>query len=147
VGRVPRGKREQVTLIAALTPAGIAAPALPPGALDGLAFAAWVAQQLVPVLRPGQAVLLANLSVHENARARRLVEGAGCRLRCLPRYSPDLNPIEPAFAKLKGALRRAEARSFDALVEAAGPALAAVTAADARACFADCGYPLPEPLL
>jgi transposase len=102
---------------------------------------------LGPVLRPGQTVLLDNRSVHENARARRLVEGSGCRLRFLPRSSPDLHPIEPAFAKVKGALRRAEARSFDALVEAAGPAVAAVTAADARAFFADAGYPLPEQLL
>jgi transposase len=147
VGRVPRGKREQVTLIAVLAPAGVAAPMLLPGALDGAAFAVWVERQLVPVLRPGQTVLLDNLSVHENARARRLVEAAGCRLRFLPRYSPDLNPIEHAFAKVKGALRKAEARTFDALVAAAGPAIAAVTAADARACFAAAGYPLPEQLL
>ena len=77
------------------------------------------------------------------ARARRLVEAAGCALRFLPRYSPDLNPIEPALAKLKGALRRAEARSFDALVAAAKPAIKAVSPADARGFFA-AGYPLSE---
>ena len=147
VGRVPRGRREHVTLIAALTPAGLAAPVLLPGALDGPAFAAWVEQELVPALRPGQTVLLDNLSVHKNARARRLIEAAGCALRPLPRYSPDLNPIEHAFAKLKGALRRAEARSFDALVAAAKPAIEAVTAADARGFCAHCGYPLPGQLL
>ncbi len=147
VGRVPRGRREHVTLIAALTPAGIAAPVLLPGALDGAAFAAWVEQELVPALRPGQTVLLDNLSVHKDARARRLVEAAGCALRFLPRYSPDLNPIELAFAKLKGALRRAEARSFAALVAAARPAIEAVTPTDARSFFAHCGYPLPGQLL
>jgi transposase len=146
VGRVPRGRREQVTLVAALTPAGVAAPVLLPGALDGPAFAAWVAQQLVPALRPGQTVLLDNLSVHKNADARRQIEAAGCALRFLPRYSPDLNPIEQAFAKVKGALRRAEARSFDALAAAAKPAIDAVTPADARAFFAAAGYPLPAQL-
>lgn len=147
VGAVPRGRREHVTLIAALTPDGIAAPVLLPGALDGDAFAAWVEQELVPCLRPGRTVLLDNLSVHKNARARRLIEAAGCALRPLPRYSPDFNPIEPAFAKLKQALRRAEARSLEALVAAATPAAEAITPADARAFFADAGYPLPEQLL
>jgi transposase len=144
---VPRGRREHVTLIAALTSGGLVAPVLLPGALDRPAFEAWVAQQLVPVLRPGQTVLLDNLSVHKSARARHLVEEAGCQLRFLPRYSPDLNPIESSFAKVKQALRRAQARSFDALVAAAGPALAAVTPADTRAFYAAAGYPLPEQLL
>lgn len=144
---MPRGKREHVTLIAALTPSGVAAPVLLPGALDGTAFAAWAEQALAPALRPGQTVLLDNRSVHLDARARRAVEAAGCALRFLPRYSPDLNPIEPAFAKVKQALRRAEARTFDALVAAAGPALAAVTPADARGFFRAAGYPLPERLL
>lgn len=147
VGRVPRGRREQVTLIAALTPEGVAAPVLLPGSLDGDAFEAWVEQELVPALRPGQTVLLDNLSVHRRAGARRLVEAAGCALRFLPRYSPDLNPIEHAFAKLKQALRRAEARSFDALVAAAKPAIEALTPADARAFFAAAGHPLPGHLL
>jgi transposase len=144
VGCVPRGRREHVTLIAALTPAGIAAPVLLPGALDGDAFAAWVEQELVPALRPGQTVLLDNLSVHKRAQAAALVAAAGCALHFLPRYSPDLNPIEQAFAKLEQALRRAEARSFEALVAAAKQAVDAVTPADARAFFADAGYPLPE---
>jgi transposase len=146
VGRVPRGRREQVTLIAALTPQGVAAPVLLPGALDGAAFAAWVEQELVPAPRPGQVVLLDNLSVRKSARARRLIEAAGCALRFLPRYSPDLNPIEHAFAKLKQALRRAEARPFDALAAAAKPAIDAVSPADARRFFAAAGYPLPAQL-
>ena len=144
VGSVPRGRWEQVTLICALTPAGMAAPVLLPGALDRAAFEVWVAEQLVPTLRPGQTVLLDNLSVHKSATARRLVAEAGCALRHLPTYSPDLNPIEPAFAKVKTALRRAEARTFAGLVAAAKPALDAVTPADARGFYTAAGYPLPD---
>ncbi len=142
VGHVPRGRWEQVTLICALTPAGMAAPTLLPGALARDAFEVWVAEQLVPTLRPGQTVLLDNLSVHKSATARRLVAEAGCALRHLPTYSPDLNPIEPAFAKVKTALRRAEARDFDGLVAAAKPALDGVTPADVRGFYRDAGYPL-----
>ena len=142
VGRVPRGRREQVTLVCALTPGGVAAPVLLPGALDRAAFDAWVGQQLAPALRPGQVVLMDNLSVHKSAAARRLVEAAGCAWRPLPRYSPDLNPIEQCFGKVKGALRRAEARAFDALCEAAKPALEAVSAADCAGLYAAAGYPL-----
>jgi transposase len=142
VGSVPRGRREHVTLVAALTPTGIAAPVLLPGALDRRAFDAWVEQQLVPALRPGQTVLLDNLSVHKSARARRPVEGAGCAWRHLPRYSPDYNPIEHAFAKVKQALRRAGARSYPALLAAAGPALAAVTPRDAAGFYRAAGYRL-----
>jgi transposase len=92
-------------------------------------------------------VALDNLSVHKSARARTLIEAAGCRLLFLPRYSPDCNPIEPAFAKIKQALRRAEARTFDALVAATGAAFDAVTPADAQAFFAAAGFPLSEQLL
>jgi transposase len=97
----------------------------------------------VPTLRPGQVVVLDNLGAHKDERARRLVEAAGCRLLFLPPYSPDFNPIELAFAKLKERLRRTAARTYDALVEAIGDALDDVTAADARAFYAHCGFPLP----
>ncbi len=147
VGTVPRGRWEQVTLICALTPDGVAAPLLLPGALDRDAFDVWVAEQLVPALRPGQTVLLDNLSVHRSATARQLVAAAGCTLRHLPTYSPDMNPIEQAFAKVKTALRRSAARDFDALVAAAKPALDAVTPRDARGFFRAAGYPLDGPPL
>ncbi len=98
----------------------------------------------MPALRPGQVVVLDNLSVHKSAEARAAIEAAGCRLLFLPAYSPDFNPIELAFAKLKQALRRAAARTDDALVEAIGAALAAITAAAARAFFAHCGFPLRD---
>ena len=122
VGTVPRGRWEQATLICALTPEGMAAP----------------------MLRPGQVVLLDNRSVHTSATARRLVAEAGCELRHLPTSSPDMNPIEQAFAKVKAGLRRAAARDFDALVAAATPAPAAVTPADARGFSRDAGYPLAD---
>ena len=144
MGSVPRGRWEQVTLICALTPEGVAAPTLLPGALDRDAFDTWVREQLVPALRPGQTVLLDNLSVHKSATARRLVAEAGCTLRHLPTYSPDMNPIEQAFAKVKTALRRVEARTFEALVAAAKPALAAVTPADACGFYRAAGYPLAD---
>ena len=112
------------------------------GATDRAVFEAFVAQQLVPSLRPGQTVILDNLSVHKSAAARDMIAAAECRLRFLPTYSPDFNPIEPAFAKVKQRLRRAAARSYDALCAAAGPALDAVTADDAAGFYRAAGYPL-----
>ena len=144
MGTVPRGRWEQVTLICALTPAGVAAPTLLPGALDRDAFEVWVAEHLVPALRPGQTVLLDNLSIHRSATARELVATAGCELRHLPTYSPDMNPIEQAFATVKAALRRAEARTFDALAAAAKPALDDVAPADVRGFYRAAGYPLTD---
>ena len=123
MGRGPQGRWHAVTLLASLTRDGVGAAVVLPGALDRDAFDADVAELLAPALRPGQVVVRDNLSVHTSARARRLIEAAGCRLRFLPTSSPDRNPIELAFAKLQQALRRAEARSVDALVEAAGPAI------------------------
>jgi transposase len=147
VGSAPRNHGHNVTLLAALGPAGISAAMTVEGAADGAAFTAYVRQVLVPTLRPGQVVVLDNLSVHKGAPVRALVEAAGCRLLFLPAYSPDFNPIELAFAKLKERLRRAAARAYDALVEAIGEGLAAITGADARAFFAHCGLSLPDQLL
>ena len=141
VGRVPRGRREAASWLATLTPAGVGESLLVPGAVDRAAFDAFVERLLVPSLRPGQVVVLDNLSVHKSARARQAVEAAGCRLVFLPTYSPDFNPIEHAFAKCKQALRRLEARSFEALAAAVGASLAAVTPADARAFYRAAGYP------
>ena len=138
---MPRGRREHVSWLATLTPLGVGESLLVPGAVDRDAFDAFVERLLVPSLRPGQLVLLDNLSVHKSARARAAVEAAGCRLVFLPTYSPDLNPIEQAFAKCKAALRKAAPRTFAAVVDAVGRALAAVTEADARAFYRDAGYP------
>jgi transposase len=147
VGRVPRNYGPNVTLFAALTPAGIGPALVMEGAADGESFALYLRELLVPSLRPGQVVVMDNLSVHKGAAVRALVEAAGCRLLFLPAYSPDLNPIEQAFAKVKAHLRRAAARTFDALVAAIREAIDAVTPADAQGCFAHCGHPLPDQLL
>lgn len=144
VGRAPRNHGPNVTLLAALTPAGIGPSVVFEGATDRRTFAAFVEGLLVPSLRPGQVVLWDNLGAHRGDRARALVEAAGCDLLFLPPYSPDYNPIEPAFAKLKEHLRRVEARTAEALVPAIGAGLAAITPADARGFFAHCGFPLRD---
>jgi transposase len=147
VGSVPRNHGPNVTLLAVLGPGGIATAMAVEGAADGLAFDGFVAAFLVPALRPGQTVVLDNLAVHKSARARELVEAAGARLLFLPPYSPDFNPIEAVFAKVKEALRAAAARTREDLLAATKAALDAVTAADAAGCYADCGFPLPmQPL-
>ena len=140
---MPHGKRPHLTWLATLTPEGIGQSVVVPGAVDRQVFDLFVARMLVPSLHPGQIVLLDNLKVHDSATARRRIEAAGCHLVCLPTYSPDMNPIEQAFAKLKQALRRAGARAWEPIVAAIGTALASVTPADARAFFADAGYLLP----
>ena len=146
-GAVPRNRGPNVTLLAALGPTGIATALSIEGAATREVFDGFVERLLAPALRPGQTVVLDNLAVHKSAAAQALVETAGCRLLFLPPYSPDFNPIEPIFAKVKAALRAAAARDHDHLLEATKSALDAVTAADAAGCYADCGFPLPlQPL-
>jgi hypothetical protein len=138
---VPRGRRGHVSWLATLTRAGIGESVVVPGPVDRPAFDAFVAQALAPSLRPGQVVVLDNLSVHKSPAARTLIEAAGARLVFLPTYSPDFNPIEQAFAKCKQALRRLAPRSFAAVVAAVGAALATVSAADAAGFFRAAGHP------
>lgn len=141
-GVAPRNTGRNVSLIAALSPAGAGAAMTIDGAADGPAFEAFVRAALCPTLRPGQIVVMDNLSVHKGAAIRALIEGCGCRLLFLPAYSPDFAPIEQAFSKLKTLLRRAQARTREALEAAIADALAAITAQDAAGWFAACGYPL-----
>ena len=103
-------------------------------------FEAYVERVLAPSLRPGQVVTLDNLGAHKGQRVRELIEERGCELLFLPSYSPDFSPIEEAFSKVKALLRCAAARTREALVEAIGRALDAVTARDAQGWFAHCGY-------
>ncbi len=98
------------------------------GATTARVFEAYVEQVLAPSLRRGQMVVLDNLSAHKSERPRELIEGQGCQLLFLPPYSPDFNPIEEAFSKIKGALRKAQARTRQALIEALGAAISTVTA-------------------
>jgi transposase len=142
VGRIPRGRWQTATLLATMTLDGMGEAVQFPGALDRGVFETFIEQRLVPTLHPGQIVSWDNLSGHQSARARRAVEGAGCRVLPTPRYSPDCNPIEQAFSKLKARLRRAEARTFEAIVAATGEAFATITPTDARSFFAAAGYPV-----
>ena len=143
IGRVPRNHGPNVTLLAALTPVGVGPALAIAGAVDGAAFALYAERLLAPTLRPGQIVVLDNLSAHKSADARTALEAVGARLLFLPAYSPDFNPIELAFAKVKERLRAAAERSPDGLVAATAIAIDAVTAADARSFYAHCGFDLP----
>jgi transposase len=144
-GRAPAQRGTNVTVVAALSLAGIGAAMTLTGALDREACEVYVREVLVPTLRPRQLVIWDNVRPHQGETVRALIEAAGCRLLFLPAYSPDFAPIEHAFSKLKAFLRRAEARTRDALEEAISAALATITADDALGWFAHCGYhPLAE---
>lgn len=139
-GAVPHGRWERLTLLGGLTLDGLAACLAVEGATDAAVMRAFVTHALVPVLRPGQVVVLDNLSAHKDAEVRRRVEAAGCTLLFLPPYSPDFNPIEPAWSKLKTLLRGLGARTTEALHAALTTLVDAITAADARGFFRHCGY-------
>jgi transposase len=138
--QVPRNRGKNTTLLASMTIGGMGPCVAVDGPTTSAVFEAYVEQVLVLTLRPGQVVVLDNLTAHKGDRVRELVERRGCELMFLPPYSPDLNPIEEAFSKTKALLRRAEARSRAALVDAIGRALSAMTARDARGFFEHCGY-------
>ncbi len=117
------------------------------GSTTSEVFEAYLEQVLAPSLRSGQVVVMDNLTAHKGERVRELIEARGCELLYLPPYSLDLNPIEEAFAKLKGLLRKAEARSREVLIEAMGQALEALTVRDARGFFEHRGYHATAQLL
>lgn len=140
VGTAPRNHGPNTTVIAALSLTGIPAAMTVEGAVDRLAFDAFVQEILVPSLVPGQTVIWDNLSVHKSATAQALIEAAACQVCFLPPYSPDFAPVERAFSKLKTFLRRRQARTRDALDEAITAGLATITQTDVRGWFANCGY-------
>ena len=113
------------------------------GATTAAVFEAYVERILAPSLEGGQIVVMENLTAHKGERVKELIEERDCELLYLPPYSPDFNPIEEAFSKIKGMVRKAEARAREALVEAIGMALSAVTARDVRGFFEHCGYAMP----
>lgn len=139
-GQVPRNPGPNVTLLAALDREGLLGELTITGAVDGDAFEAYVTRILVPQLRPGDIVLWDNLSAHKRKRTRIWVEAAGAEVRFLPPYSPDFNPIELAFSKVKTHLRQAGARTRAELDQAITAALQTITSQDARGWFAHCGY-------
>jgi transposase len=155
-GRSPRGTRlhdhtpcghwETHTVIAALRPDGVTAPAVFDGPIDHVSFHAYVEQVLVPSLRPGDVVVLDNLAVHRHPDIRAAIEGAGAHVRFLPPYSPDFNPIEQVFAKRKAFLRAARPRSFDQVTTLVGAALPLFTPVECRNYVRHCGYRLAVPL-
>jgi transposase len=146
-GSVPRSWGANVTLLAGMSAEGMGPCLAVEGPTTREVFETYLGRVLVPSLGPGQVVVMDNLSSHKGARVRELIEGRGCELAYLPPYSPDLNPIEEAFAKLKALLRQAGARTREALIEAMGRALDAVTAKDARGFFEHRGYRAPAHLL
>ena len=143
-GTAPRNHGQNTTLVAALSPTGLQAPMTLLGALDSNAFAVYVREFLLPTLAPGTVVILDNLSVHKRADIRALFAAAGCPLIFLPPYSPDFNPIELIFSKVKTRLRRLAARTQEALEEAIAEALTTISAQDAAHCFRHCGYPVSD---
>ena len=143
-GKAPRNWGRNVTLISSVTLAGMGPSMSIEGSADGESFGLYLKKVLCPSLKRGQIVVMDNLSVHKGKSVREQIEARGCELWFLPAYSPDLNPIEEAFSKAKGALKRAKARTLEALFEATARALDAVGAEDARGFFGHCGYAAPQ---
>lgn len=151
-GRSPRGTRlhdhtpcghwQTHTVIAALRPDALTAPTVFDGPIDTACFRAYVEQVLVPTLRPGDVVVLDNLAVHKHPDVRAAIERAGARLRFLPPYSPDFNPIEQVFAKLKAFLRAARPRTFDQVCDFVAIALTFFTPIECQNYVRHCGYRL-----
>ena len=136
----PHGHWKTTTFVAGLTLRGMIAPFVLSGPINRDAFEAYVERVLVPELRPGDVVVMDNLSSHKGDRARQLIEAAGARLLFLPPYSPDFNPIENAFAKLKALLRKVAERTVDGLWSAIGRIVGTFTPVECANYFAAAGY-------
>ena len=137
---VPHGHWKTTTFVGALTLRGMIAPFVLSGPINRVAFEAYVEQVIVPELRPGDIVVMDNLSSHKGPRARQLIEDAGARLVFLPPYSPDFNPIEKAFARLKALLRKAAERSVEGLWTAIGRIIDLFEPTECANYFTACGY-------
>ena len=142
LGKIPFGHWQTTTLIAALDSSGMRCSTVVDGAVNADVFEAFVEQVLLPQLEPGDVVILDNLSSHKRARTRHLIESAGAQLLFLPPYSPDLNPIEMVFAKIKQLLRSLACRTREALWTAMQSVLDQISVSDAAHCFEHCGYTL-----
>ena len=140
IGKAPFARWKTMTFIAALRQGEIAAPCLFDGPINGEVFLAWVRQILVPTLKPGEVVIMDNLGSHRGKAVRRAIREAGAKLLFLPKYSPDLNPIEQALSKLKHLLRKAQARSYDALLAAIGELLGTFTPQECANYLKNSGY-------
>ena len=140
---IPRNRGKNTTLLTSLHTQGMGPSMALQGATTARVFETYVQRLLAPTLKPGQVVVMDKLGAHRPKKIEELIEQRGCELLYLPSYSPDLNPIEEAFAKIKHILRKIGARTKDALIEAMGRALAAVGVQDAWGYFAHCGYRTP----
>ncbi len=138
--KVPHGHWKTATFLAALRHDRIAAPWLLEGPIDGESFRLYVEKVLVPTLRPGDIVIMDNLGSHKGKAVRQLIRSAGAKLFFLPKYSPDLNPIEQVFAKLKHLLRKATARTIETVCVAIGEILGAFTPEECANYFTNSGY-------
>ncbi|MCA1837905.1 MAG: IS630 family transposase [Actinobacteria bacterium] len=142
---VPRNRGKNTTLLASMTfDEGMGECMVIEGSTTGAVFEGYVEHFLAPTLREGRIVILDNLKAHKGERFRELVDARGCEVVFLPPYSPDLNPIEEAFSKVKGILREVGARTREALLEAISEAISRVTAQDAKGFFGHCGYHLMD---
>ena len=137
---VPHGHRKTSTLVVGLRLGGLTAPTVVDGAMDGATFLAYIEQQLVPTLVAGDVVVMDNLPSHKKAGVREAIEAVGARLLYLPLYSPDLNPIELAFSKLKALLRKAGERSVEGLWSLLGRLIDEIKPEECRNFFIHCGY-------
>ena len=137
---VPHGHWKTTTFVGALRLSGVTAPMTLNGAMNGPAFLAYVEQVLVPTLCPGDIVIMDNLPAHKPMAVREAIEAVGAELRFLPPYSPDFNPIELAFSKIKALLKKAAARTVEHLWDAIRDAIDAVTSDDCRSFFTATGY-------
>jgi transposase len=140
VASVPHGHYKAISTIGALSAKGIVASASYDGGTTADRFVAFVGDDLVPVLRPGQVVVMDNLAAHNDRRVDVLIASAGCVVMRLPPYSPDLNPIENAISKIKAILRKLAKRTVPALFDGIAAALASVTPSDASGYITHCGY-------
>ena len=140
VGLTPQGHWKVMTAVAAVRLNGLTAPFTIDCPMDGEVFGVYVDRVLVPTLRAGDVVVMDNLTAHKRPQIQRMIEAAGASVLYLPPYSPDFNPIEMIWSKVKGLLRTIAARTIDALHEAFGLAFAAVTPSDIAGCFQHCGY-------
>jgi transposase len=140
LAKVPHGHWRTLTFLAALRHDGITAPCVIDGPINGAAFLAYVEQVLVPTLKPGDVVVMDNLGSHKGTAVRRLIRSAGAKLFFLPKYSPDLNPIEQVFAKLKHLLRKAAARTVENVCIAIGELLDSFTPVECANYFKNSGY-------
>jgi transposase len=140
VGSAPAGLWETSTLVAAIGLDGVVAPMVIDGPLNGDSFAQYIETSLIPELEPGNILIMDNLPVHKSKRVADAIAAAGCTLVFLPPYSPDLNPIENMWSKVKALLRAAAARTFLAVVDATGDALRSITPEDCEGYFRHCGY-------